>query len=67
MCDVAAPPSPVFSTQFTLPPQMGEYDTVGAGPGPGYSRCTGGICRGMMGQLGTVLVIPLNQDLAFNE
>ena len=30
MCDVAAPPSPVFSTQFTLPPQMGEYDTVGA-------------------------------------
>ena len=30
MCDVAAPPSPVFSTQLTLPPQMGEYDTVGA-------------------------------------
>ena len=29
MCDVAAPPSPVFSTQLTLPPQMGEYDTVG--------------------------------------
>ena len=60
MCNVAAPPSPVFSTQFTLPPQMGEYDTVGAGPGLGYSRCTGGILKGVIALLGTVLAIPLN-------
>ena len=64
MCDVAAPPSPVFSTQFTLPPQMGEYDTVGALVQVPLQLVHWGH---LQGQLGTVLVIPLNQDLALNE